>query len=138
MVIRPIDANTLYNAFNGWPGSTISKDLVLRMIANSSSLPVITEEQLKERMRGYWNLFNDDENYNPYGAVCSECGVLNEERTNFCPNCGAAMYDDAQARLLKKVKTAFCTDAKSDERTYEKGYNEALGHILKYIINILD
>lgn len=46
-----------------------------------------------ERKKGRW-IPQEDENGDPYGDKCSECGaryVMPEGKTNYCPECGARM-----------------------------------------------
>lgn len=47
-----------------------------------------------ERERGKWDtFFSDSYKVHKIGVECSCCGYRTQERTNYCPNCGAKMKE---------------------------------------------
>ena len=54
--------------------------------------------QKTERKHGRW-MPHEDEDGEHYGDDCSECGewyVMPHGKSNYCPNCGAAMQEEEQ------------------------------------------
>lgn len=51
---------------------------------------------LKEAAAGHWIEYPHEcgENWEFSMYECSKCGVLTEDDSNFCPNCGADMRED--------------------------------------------
>ena len=59
------------------------------VVCNIKGQPTIEPE----RKKGRW-IPQEDEDGEPYGDKCSECGaryVMPEGKTNYCPKCGARM-----------------------------------------------
>lgn len=63
--------------------------------AGLGALRAPVREQV-ERMRGKW------EKDVPLGYQCKSCEGLVIGKTNFCPNCGAPMTDEAVDMVLKR------------------------------------
>ena len=76
----------------------------------ASALCSITREQV-EKMRGEWTT----------DGVCSRCGfdamyykgVPVQVRTNYCPNCGAPMTDEAVDMVMERLE-ALHSETKTD------------------------
>lgn len=50
------------------------------------------EDAEPERKKGKWDIFfSDHYKVHEIGVECSRCGYRTQERTNYCPNCGAEM-----------------------------------------------
>ena len=49
-----------------------------------------------ERKKGKWDtFFSDSYKVHEIGVECSFCGYRTQERTNYCPNCGADMRKES-------------------------------------------
>ena len=62
-----------------------------------SALRPVSREQV-ERMRGKW------EKDVPLGYQCKSCEGLVIGKTNFCPNCGAPMTDEAVEMVMERLE----------------------------------
>lgn len=60
-----------------------------------------TREQVEKVWRGEW--IKDT----PLGHRCKSCGCLVVGQTNFCPNCGAPMTDEAVDMMLKRMEEIY-------------------------------
>lgn len=61
-----------------------------------SALRVPTREQVEKVWRGEWK--KDV----PLGYKCKSCGSLIVGKTNFCPECGKAMTDEAVEMVMER------------------------------------
>ena len=91
--MRLIDADDIpYVDLNGdMPASDIRVWVAFK--DRIDSMPTIGISAIEERKKGSW-IPQEDENGDPYGDKCSECGaryVMPEGKTNYCPVCGADM-----------------------------------------------
>jgi len=83
--MRLIDADALANVIEtNCPAlnfaALLSKGWVLSLIRDKTNTPTV------ELKRGKWIAAWFDSR-----PVCSECGKFADERTDYCPNCGAKM-----------------------------------------------
>lgn len=48
-------------------------------------------EELQKLLKGTWIPVYEFKGEEPTGYLCSTCKMWNEEKTHFCPHCGAIM-----------------------------------------------
>ena len=63
-----------------------------------SALRPVSREQVEKAWRGEW--IKDT----PLGHRCKSCGCLVVGQTNFCPNCGAPMTDEAVQMVMERLE----------------------------------
>ena len=63
-----------------------------------SALRPVSREQVEKVWRGEW--IKDT----PLGHRCKSCGCLVVGQTNFCPNCGAPMTDEAVEMVMERLE----------------------------------
>ena len=70
----------------------------------------IRRERVEQAWRGEWEfpIFADGDAYDPR-CKCSECGSVETPlaRHWFCPNCGAAMTDEAVDMVMKRLEALY-------------------------------
>ena len=75
-----------------------------------SALRPVSREQVERAWRGEWKFEPDIYDCGTY--VCSKCGepwtlidgTPVENNMNFCPNCGAAMTDEAVQMVMRRLE----------------------------------
>ena len=74
-----------------------------------SALCPISREQVEKVWKGEWMLpiFVGQNDANDPRCQCSECGSIETPlaRHRFCPNCGAAMTDEAVQMVMERLET---------------------------------
>ena len=70
-----------------------------------SALRPVSREQVEKVWRSEW--IKDT----PLGHRCKSCGCLVVGQTNFCPNCGAPMTDEAVQMVMERWKEAVVDEA---------------------------
>ena len=86
----------------GFGHSTMPPSEVLVMAMNS--LRPITRERLEKVWRGEWI---GTPNMGVYDIACSKCGYSTGIRfwsSDFCPNCGAPMTDEAVDMVMERLE----------------------------------
>ena len=63
-----------------------------------SALRPVSREKVEKVWRGEW--IKDT----PLGHRCKSCGCLVVGQTNFCPNCGAPMTDEALEMVMERLE----------------------------------
>lgn len=63
-----------------------------------TALRPVSQEQVEKTWRGEW--IKDT----PLGHRCKSCGCLVVGQTNFCPNCGAPMTDEAVEMVMERLE----------------------------------
>ena len=69
------------------------KRMQMDIVAKATAIKTINWQptvEAKPVVHGRWIGIEDDE-MNDVSFVCSVCDLENEEKTDFCPNCGADM-----------------------------------------------
>ena len=84
-----------------WPGT---EDTLEALDLALSALRPVSREQVEKVWRGEWihampMLGSGDEEIR-----CSECGNIVGFETDFCPNCGAAMTDEAVQMVMERLE----------------------------------
>lgn len=68
----------------------------------------VSREQVEQAWRGEWKLFVERNQYDLITLnrciQCSKCGFGYPHKSNFCPNCGAAMYDKAVQMVMERLE----------------------------------
>ena len=62
----------------------------------------ISRERVEQVWRGEWERITD-----PYGKLegfLCKCGTQTYSASNFCPNCGGAMTDEAVDMVMKRLE----------------------------------
>lgn len=84
-----------------WPGTEDTLD-ALNMAA--SALRPVSREQVENVWRGEWI---GTPNMGVYDIACSKCGYSTGIRfwsSDFCPNCGAPMTDEAVEMVIERLE----------------------------------
>ena len=76
------------------------------MDAVLSFLDPVSREQVEKVWRGEWNSINPAVLKPGVSWVCrcAKCGCPQDYKHNFCPNCGAAMTDEAVEMVMERMK----------------------------------
>ena len=90
---------------DGYSYEQINKAIDLALTA----LRPISQEQVEKVWKGEWMLpiFVGQNDANDPRYQCSECGSIETPlaRHRFCPNCGAAMTDEAVQMVMERLET---------------------------------
>ena len=80
-----------------------------------------------------FNSLEESENIDIITSYCSDCGVESEEKTKFCPNCGAqAVWLNEKPEILKEYKNMISKDT---NYTYKYEYLAKLEDLEEEINN---
>ena len=79
----------------------VEKERYDRLLENatiiSEALNKYQTADVPERNVGKWDtFFSDSYKVHEIGVECSFCGYRTQERTNYCPNCGAKMRKETE------------------------------------------
>lgn len=99
--MRMIDADALINTLQEMfdkreKEARFTGDRGVTVTWNDAIYHIKTAPTIEERKTGKWI----DETFEPWGPVyhpykCNQCGEHSEAASNYCPNCGARMEDEA-------------------------------------------
>lgn len=76
---------------------------IMELIQNISALRPVTREQVEKVWRGEWIGIP---NMGVYDIACSKCGYSTGIRfwsSDFCPNCGAPLTDEAVDMVMERI-----------------------------------
>lgn len=81
-----------YKLYEGADQKLVDLDEVVKIFAGHVKAEGEQSTIKPERKKGKWDtFFSDSYKVHEIGVECSCCGYRTQERTTYCPNCGAEM-----------------------------------------------
>ena len=78
---------------------------IMELIQHPTALRGPTRKQMEKVWRGEWERITD-----PYGKLegfLCKCGTQTYSASNFCPNCGGAMTDEAVEMVMQRLEALY-------------------------------
>lgn len=72
-------------------------------------------EELQKLLKGTWIPHYDFKGEEPIGYLCSTCKMWSEEKTHFCPHCGASMDERGMTRFHRELEKTINAIIEADE-----------------------